>query len=78
MNKEIEFGRLKHYGVQKLNKPKRGKLVLIEGSRETVLYEDKPFAWLNFMKSELIKQGYKSETLKVKYYAKSISTKSTC
>jgi len=78
MNKEVEFGRLKHYGVQKLKKPTRGKLVFIDNGKEVILYEDKPFAWLNFMKSELIKQGYKSETLKVKYYAKSISTKSTC
>lgn len=69
MSKEIEFGRLRNYGIQKLKKPTRGKLVFIENGKESVLYDDKPFAWLSFMKKELIKQGYSPKSLKVKYHA---------
>ena len=44
-----------------------GKLVFIEGSRETILKNDAPFALLQSMKSEMIRQGYKKEKLKIRY-----------
>jgi len=44
-----------------------GKLVFIEGSRETILKNDAPFALLQSMKSKMIREGYKKEKLKIRY-----------
>ena len=44
-----------------------GKLVYIEGSKETILKNDAPFALLQSMRSEMIRQGYKKEKLKIRY-----------
>ena len=46
---------------------KSGKLVFIEGSRETILKNDAPFALLQSLKSEMVKKGYDKEKLKIRY-----------
>jgi hypothetical protein len=44
-----------------------GKLVFVEGNKETILKNDAPFALLQSMRSEMIRQGYKKEKLKIRY-----------
>ena len=44
-----------------------GKLVFTEGNKETILKNDAPFALLQSMRSEMIRQGYKKEKLKIRY-----------
>lgn len=40
-----------------------GQLILIEGVNKTVIHYDKPFALLNYLKTQMIKNGYKKENL---------------
>jgi hypothetical protein len=44
-----------------------GKLVFIEGSKETILKNDAPFALLQSMRSKMINQGYDKLKLKIRY-----------
>lgn len=64
------FGLHKKYGVTPVKqKPKRGNLVSVIGGVETILYENQPFGFLQFMKKEYIeKRGWKKENLKIRYY----------
>ena len=50
-----------------------GKLVYIEGSKETVLKNDAPFALLQSMRSEMIRKGYDKLKLKIRYKWKYLS-----
>lgn len=64
------FGIHKKYGVDIMAKakPTRGKLVQLLGSKELVLYENEPFAFLNSMKQKLIQENFiPSSQLKIKY-----------
>jgi len=47
--------------------PTHGKLILTSGLKEIVILNDKPFALLQSKKSEMIKEGYKKENLKIYY-----------
>lgn len=65
------FGVHKKYGIttSTKKKPTRGILVEVIGSQETVLFEDKPFGFLNWMKQDLVKnKGRDPKTLRIRYY----------
>jgi len=44
-----------------------GKLVFVEGPKETILKNDAPFALLQSMRSKMIREGYDKLKLKIRY-----------
>jgi len=46
---------------------KNGSLVFTEGSREIIIKNDAPFALLQKLKSDMIRQGYNKLNLKIRY-----------
>lgn len=52
----------------KVDKPKVGKLVFVMGNLRTIIFENKPFAFLNAMKKKLEKDPkYVGGKLEIKY-----------
>lgn len=51
----------------KIQKPKVGKLVLVENGGHRILAADKPFAFLQHLKKQLIGNGMNRDNLKITY-----------
>jgi hypothetical protein len=67
----IEFNRdkkgyLKPFLATKTIKPTHGQLIWFECGKSTVLHYNKTFSLLNYLKKQMISQGYDSKKLLIK------------
>lgn len=56
-----------HYSSNPKVKPTNGSLIHKQGNIETIIENDKPFALLQHIKNNMIRNGYKREHLIIKY-----------